>query len=151
MATRGNGSGQVKYRKGLKLPPQVTGLLGLIELPFPEGCAKDACTTLSAGSCPIEEGETIVYEIDLEVKKRIGDTFPLYLNILNRFDAKVIFWLEVFLNIMRHLRTIGHILHCKKGYRFSRPQPGCHSLNSPWAGKSLNFFYSVESRSLIRL
>jgi hypothetical protein len=60
---------QVKYSciKGLKLPPQVTGLLGLIELPFPEGCAKDACTALSSGSCPIEAGETIVYEIDLEV------------------------------------------------------------------------------------
>jgi hypothetical protein len=55
--------------KGLKLLPQVTGLLGLIELPFPEGCAKDACTALSSGSCPIEAGETIVYEIDLEVKK----------------------------------------------------------------------------------
>jgi hypothetical protein len=22
----------------------------------------------------------------------------------------------------------------KKGYRFSRPWPGCHLLNSPWAG-----------------
>jgi hypothetical protein len=62
---------QFKYSciKGLKLPPQVTGLLGLIELPFPEGCAKDACTALSTGSCPIEAGEIIVYEIDLEVKK----------------------------------------------------------------------------------
>ncbi len=49
----------------------MTGLLGLIELPFPEGCARDACTALSAGSCPIEAGETIVYEIDLEVKKQI--------------------------------------------------------------------------------
>ncbi len=24
--------------------------------------------------------------------------------------------------------------HCKKGSPFSRPQPGCHWLNSPWAG-----------------
>ncbi len=23
----------------------------------------------------------------------------------------------------------------KKGYRFSRPRPGCHLLNSPWPGK----------------
>jgi hypothetical protein len=22
----------------------------------------------------------------------------------------------------------------KKGYRFSRPQPGCHQPNSPWPG-----------------
>jgi hypothetical protein len=25
-------------------------------------------------------------------------------------------------------------VHCKKGYRFSRPQPGCHLPNSPWPG-----------------
>jgi hypothetical protein len=23
-------------------------------------------------------------------------------------------------------------IHCKKGYRFSRPQTGCHQPNSPW-------------------
>ncbi len=53
-------------------------------------------------------------------------------------------------------------MHCKKGYRFSIPQAGCHWPNSPWpgiikffpareglvtsrlgAGKSMNFFYSV--------
>jgi hypothetical protein len=25
-------------------------------------------------------------------------------------------------------------IHCKKGYRFSRLQPGCHLPNSPWRG-----------------
>jgi hypothetical protein len=25
-------------------------------------------------------------------------------------------------------------LHCKKGQRFSRPQPGCNLQNSPWPG-----------------
>jgi hypothetical protein len=25
-------------------------------------------------------------------------------------------------------------IHCKKGKRFSRPQPGCHQPNSPWPG-----------------
>jgi hypothetical protein len=25
-------------------------------------------------------------------------------------------------------------LHCKKGYCFSHPQPGCHEPNSPWPG-----------------
>jgi hypothetical protein len=25
-------------------------------------------------------------------------------------------------------------MHCKKGYPFSRPQPGCHLPNSPWPG-----------------
>jgi hypothetical protein len=24
----------------------------------------------------------------------------------------------------------GNIIHCKKGWRFSRPQPGCHLPNS---------------------
>ncbi len=55
--------------------------MGLIELPFPEGCAKDACTALSSGSCPIEEGEIIVYEIDLEVKKKGYGTLSLYIRI----------------------------------------------------------------------
>ncbi len=56
-------------------------------------------------------------------------------------------------------------LHCKKGYGFSRLQPGCHLLNSAWpgiiklfpargsvvsdipsgdAGKPQTFFYSVQ-------
>ncbi len=26
------------------------------------------------------------------------------------------------------------LIHCTKGYRFSRPQPGCHLPNSPWPG-----------------
>ncbi len=51
-------------------------------------------------------------------------------------------------------------LHCKKGYRFSRPQPGCHLSNSAWpgiikrvrlvtsrlgTGKTITFFNSVCS------
>jgi hypothetical protein len=33
--------------------------------------------------------------------------------------------------------------HCKKGYRFSRPQPGCQDVKSRLGtGKSLTFFYS---------
>ncbi len=58
--------------------------------------------------------------------------------------------------------------HCKKGYRFSRPQPGCHLPNSPWpgiikifltrrawlvtsrmwTGKSLTFFNSAPTSTL---
>ncbi len=81
----------------------MTGLLGLIELPFPEGCAKDACTALSSGSCPIEAGETILYEIDLEVKKKDSGHFPFILEFFEQI------WIK-------NLRTIRHILHCKKGY-----------------------------------
>ncbi len=32
----------------------------------------------------------------------------------------------------------------KKGLRFSRPQPGCHLPNSPWAGV-IKFFPARES------
>ncbi len=32
----------------------------------------------------------------------------------------------------------------KKGYRFSRPQPGCHQPNSPWPG-IIKFFPGRES------
>ncbi len=35
-------------------------------------------------------------------------------------------------------------LHCKKGYRFSRPQAGCHWQNSPWPG-IIKFFPARES------
>ena len=49
----------------------MTGLLGPVELPFPEGCARDACTSFSTGDCPIQAGETVVYEIDLEVSEYI--------------------------------------------------------------------------------
>ncbi len=34
-------------------------------------------------------------------------------------------------------------VHCKKGQRFSRPQPGCHLPNSPWAG-IIKFFPARE-------
>jgi hypothetical protein len=51
-------------------------------------------------------------------------------------------------------------LHCKKGKRFSRPQPGCHLPNGPTKkslvndipagdGKTVNFFYSVVSHYII--
>jgi hypothetical protein len=33
-----------------------------------------------------------------------------------------------------HSISLPVTIHCKKGSRFSRPQPGCHLLNSPWAG-----------------
>ena len=46
--------------------------MGPIELPFPEGCAADACASFSTGSCPIETGEQVVYEIDLEVRQSLG-------------------------------------------------------------------------------
>ncbi len=66
-----------------------------------------------------------------------------------------------------HTSTVT-LLHCKKGYRFSRPQAGCHWPNFPWpgivkffpareslvsdipalgTGKSINFFYSVPPSS----
>jgi hypothetical protein len=47
------------------------------------------------------------------------------------------------------------LLHCKKRLAFSRPQLGCHSpwpgrvclvTSRLWAGKRLNFFYSVILR-----
>ncbi len=31
-------------------------------------------------------------------------------------------------------QTVSDALHCKKGKRFSRSQPGCHLPNSPWPG-----------------
>ncbi len=60
-------------------------------------------------------------------------------------------------------------VHCKKGWRFSRPQPGFHWPNSPWAeiiifspardslvsdipagdGKIAHLFYSVNSTASI--
>ncbi len=30
-------------------------------------------------------------------------------------------------------------LHCKKSYRFYRPQPGFHLSNTPWPGIKLNY------------
>jgi hypothetical protein len=36
------------------------------------------------------------------------------------------------------------IIHCKKDYQFSRPQPGCHIPNSPWPG-IIKFFRARES------
>ncbi len=38
----------------------------------------------------------------------------------------------------------GYKLHCKKGWPFSRPQPGCHLPNSPWSGK-IKLFPARES------
>jgi hypothetical protein len=59
-------------------------------------------------------------------------------------------------------------VHCKKGYRFSRPQPGCHLPNTHWTGifklfpareslvndiplgtgKTITFFYSGHTATL---
>ncbi len=35
-------------------------------------------------------------------------------------------------------------MHCKKGYQFSRPQPGCYLPNSPWTG-IIEFFPPRET------
>jgi len=77
---------------------QVTGLLGPIELPFPEGCAKDACTAFSTGYCPVETGESIVYEIDLEVD------FLIFL-----FERAGVCWLFLHFQKMSGFETRGRI------------------------------------------
>ena len=45
---------------------KVTGVILGIELPF-NGCPLDACTAMATGDCPTEEGEVLVYDIDIEV------------------------------------------------------------------------------------
>ena len=45
---------------------KVFGIVGPIELPF-NGCPLDACKSLIAGDCPVEEDEILVYELVLEV------------------------------------------------------------------------------------
>ncbi len=84
----------------------MTGLLGLIELPFPEGCAKDACTALSTGSCPIEAGEIIVYEIDLEVKKQIKtrENLPIIAEYLEQILLQKSYFGKYILSFMRNLQ-----------------------------------------------
>ncbi|XP_023342723.1 epididymal secretory protein E1 isoform X2 [Eurytemora carolleeae] len=45
---------------------KVFGIVGPIELPF-NGCPLDACKSLIAGDCPVEEDEILVYELVLEI------------------------------------------------------------------------------------
>jgi hypothetical protein len=40
--------------------------------------------------------------------------------------------------------STGEFVHCKKGYRFSRLQSGCHKPNSPWQG-IIEIFLTRES------
>ena len=42
------------------------GVIGPVELPF-NGCPVDACDHLSTGDCEVEEGEMLVYDMDIEV------------------------------------------------------------------------------------
>merc|ERR1712071_252803 len=42
-------------------------ILGGIELPF-NGCPKNACDHLSQGDCPVEVGESLVYDMDLPIE-----------------------------------------------------------------------------------
>ena len=42
------------------------GVIGPVELPF-NGCPVDACDNLSTGDCEVEEGEMLVYDMDIEV------------------------------------------------------------------------------------
>jgi hypothetical protein len=68
-------------------------------------------------------------------------------------------------------RRIQKNTHVKRGYRFNRPQPGCHLPNSPRLGKiklfpakkslisdipagdakTANIFYSVQCRIIVKL
>ncbi len=38
-------------------------------------------------------------------------------------------------------------LHRKKDFRYSRPQPGCHLPNSPWAGIMTSYMYKLVLRT----
>ena len=42
------------------------GVIGPVELPF-NGCPVDVCDNLSTGDCEVEEGEMLVYDMDIEV------------------------------------------------------------------------------------
>jgi hypothetical protein len=42
--------------------------------------------------------------------------------------------LEETKNVKAEEGGILNTIHCKKAFRYSRPQPGCHLPNSPWAG-----------------
>ncbi len=48
---------------------EIFGVIGGEEAPFPGSCTPtgDVCLDLLEGSCPIEEGETVRYEINMEV------------------------------------------------------------------------------------
>ena len=41
-------------------------MIGPVELPF-DGCPTDACADMITGDCPVEAGETVVYDLDFEV------------------------------------------------------------------------------------
>ncbi len=42
------------------------------------------------------------------------------------------------------------LLHRKKAFQYSRPQPGCHLPNSPWAGIMTSYIkYSAYRESLV--
>ncbi|XP_023342721.1 epididymal secretory protein E1 [Eurytemora carolleeae] len=45
---------------------KLAGVVGVIELPF-NGCPSDACASMTSGDCPVEAGETLVYELDFEI------------------------------------------------------------------------------------
>lgn len=48
---------------------QIYGIILGVEVPFPGGCpVVDACTSLSTGDCPIESGETFVYDLSMKIE-----------------------------------------------------------------------------------
>jgi hypothetical protein len=51
---------------------------------------------------------------------------------------------HVTFNVMSAIFQLLMHPHCKKGYRFSRPQPGCHLPNSPWP-EIIKIFLARES------
>jgi hypothetical protein len=78
------------------------------------------------------------------------------------FSPSLSFFMVLYFSEILLLSSKRIALHCKKGYRFSRPQSGCHWPNSPWTGRinyrpervwsvtyrlgtgnSINIFYSV--------
>jgi hypothetical protein len=54
---------------------------------------------------------------------------------------------KVFIQYLENTQTVFECVHCKKGYRFSRPQPGCHLPNSSWQGIIKSF---TARESLVR-
>merc|ERR1712098_205274 len=45
---------------------KIVGEVGGIQLPF-NGCPLDACLNMIGGDCPVEEGEQLVYDMDIEI------------------------------------------------------------------------------------
>jgi hypothetical protein len=56
--------------------------------------------------------------------------YSIFVNKIHRLG----FYAQAFPCTIVYCMNDNTVLHCKKGYRFSRPQAGCHGPNAPWLG-----------------